>query len=206
MAEKVNAEGLVRGRLTALDDGKPKILCQCSCGNRKHINRNHFLSGNIGSCGCLRKEKLTEYNTSHGKTNTRLYSIWSNMKSRCYNTKVACYKHYGGRGITVDESWHTFEGFMDNLPEGYSCGLELDRIDNEKGYSLDNCRWSTRSEQCVNRRSLGDDPERGVSYVKRDNLYKANITKDGKRYQKYFKSREDAIEWRKTKEEELYGK
>lgn len=206
MAAKINAEGLVRGRLTALDDGKPKILCQCSCGNEKYINRNHFLSNNVQSCGCLRKEKLIEMSITHGKTDTRLYSIWSNMKSRCYNPNVDCYKHYGGRGITVDTLWQTFDGFIENLPEGYDDKLELDRIDNEKGYSIENCKWSTRSEQCMNRGSLGKDPERGVSYIERDKLYKANITKDGKRYQKYFKLRDDAINWRKEKEEELYGK
>lgn len=191
------------GRLKALDNGKPKVKCKCSCGVVKDIKRNHFMAGNILSCGCLKKEKLAEINKSHGMTNTRLYSIWSNMKSRCYNKNKPDYCYYGAKGITVCDEWLTFEGFFNNIPLGYRYDLELDRIDNTKGYSKDNCKWSTRSEQCLNRNSIGDVPHRGISFIERDNLYRATITKNGKRQCKHFKRLEDAISWRKIKEEKL---
>jgi hypothetical protein len=75
------------------------------------------------------------------------------MKSRCYNPNVDCYKHYGGRGIYIASEWDTFEKFLRNLPEGYSPNLELDRVDVNKEYSKQNCRWTTRSVNCYNRRT-----------------------------------------------------
>lgn len=133
-------------------------------------------------------------------SNSRLYSIWSNMKSRCYNPNVDCFKHYGGKGVTVCEDWLTFEGFINNLPDGYGENLELDRIDGSLGYSKSNCRWATRSVQCFNKQTNYN----GVTFCERDGLWRAKITKDGKSYQKYFKSKEDATIWRQAKESELF--
>lgn len=86
--------------------------------------------------------------------NKRLYNIWSTMLHRCEDHKREKFKDYGGRGITVCEEWHDPNKFMDWAEEhGYDDNLQLDRIDNNKGYSPDNCRWISVKENCRNRRN-----------------------------------------------------
>lgn len=91
----------------------------------------------------------------HGMCNTRLYSIWESMKTRCANPNHKSYVDYGGRGISVCETWgNSFTAFMEWAVEnGYQDDLTLDRIDNGKGYSPENCKWSTAVEQARNRRT-----------------------------------------------------
>lgn len=201
MGKKRDVAGEVFSRLTALDNGAVKVLCECSCGVVKLVNRNHLLAGNIKSCGCLRDEKLSSLSKSHGLSDSRLFSIYHNMKSRCRNQNVSCYPLYGGRGITICNEWETFEGFIETLPAGYSDGLELDRIDPDGDYTIDNTRWVSRSVQCFNKITIN----KGVTFCERDNLWRAKINCDGKSYQKYFKCKQDAVEWRKAKELELFG-
>lgn len=92
-------------------------------------------------------------NKSHGKSRTREYIIWSSMKLRCKNINNPCYKDYGGRGITYDPSWEKFENFWYDMGETYKNNLTLERIDNDKGYYKDNCKWACRKEQGRNRRT-----------------------------------------------------
>lgn len=91
-------------------------------------------------------------NTKHGMSKTKIYGRWMNVLYRCYNVKGNRYKYYGGRGIKVCKRWHDFRNFYKDMgqpPEG----LSLDRIDNNKGYSKENCRWATMAEQSKNKRS-----------------------------------------------------
>lgn len=82
----------------------------------------------------------------------RLYFIWNKMHYRCENPKHKHYKHYGGRGIAVCEEWNSFIKFaIWALNNGYQDNLTLDRIDNNKGYSPSNCKWSTLKEQANNK-------------------------------------------------------
>lgn len=97
-----------------------------------------------------------------GLSNHNLYNTYFNMIQRCYNTKRKSYKDYGGRGITVCNRWlgaFGFQNFIEDMGDK-PFGLTLDRIDNNGNYESDNCKWSTRSEQNINRRKF----KHGLSY------------------------------------------
>ena len=131
------------GRLVILEEvGKSRKghylwKCLCDCGNIKIVRGSTLKSGATQSCGCLQKEKILESITKHGMCNTSTYTSWQGMFCRCNNSDRECYKNYGGRGITVCKRWNKFENFfadMDFRPEG----LTLERIDNNKGYTIGN--------------------------------------------------------------------
>ena len=154
------------GRLTVINraenakDGHARWNCLCDCGNHTVACGNDLKKGTTRSCGCMRLDKIEEMvktNTEngHGQSHSRLYSIWSNMKQRCYNSKVPEYHLYGGRGVTICDEWLSdFRSFYDwAMSHGYEESLSIDRIDVNKGYSPDNCRWATAKEQSNNTRA-----------------------------------------------------
>lgn len=139
-------------------DGSTRYRCRCDCGGEKIVRAKHLKSGAIDNCGCLHAKRVQETKLrsgrAHGGSDTRLYRIWEGMKARCYNPNRERYPDYGGRGITICDEWlHDFGAFRDwAMANGYRDDLSIDRKDNDKGYSPENCRWQTVEQQNNNRR------------------------------------------------------
>ena len=167
--QRLDLTGQVFGRLTATSRvSQPGIsvwLCNCTCGNTKVVRAAHLKRGSTTSCGCLRKEKLSERKTTHGLTKHQLYKTWRGMVSRCNNLNSTNYSRYGGIGITVCPPWLKFENFYQDMGNTYREGLSIDRIDNKKGYCKDNCRWATPQEQNRNRGSNRSVVYRGETRI-----------------------------------------
>lgn len=135
-----------------------RCLCLCQCGVKFFAWKQSLATGNTKSCGCLRntrtktksQEYVEPYSTRSHPLNS-LYNRWASMIERCTSPTAANWKNYGGRGITVCARWMRFDMFLEDMgvpPKG----LTLDRKDNNKGYSAENCRWATPKEQSANQR------------------------------------------------------
>ena len=127
--------------------------CRCDCGTERHVKAGNLTRGLTKSCGCFKSQVVSERNTTHGHSKHPIYAVWSTMVQRCTNPNDHNWKNYGARGITVCDSWRTFERFFDDMVGEWKKGLTLERINNSAGYSKLNCKWATQKEQMNNTRS-----------------------------------------------------
>lgn len=129
---------------------KPRrYICKCTCGNIKSVRAFYLTSGKSKGCKQCHSRQVPVTGKS-GRTPE--YVSWQAMKRRCLNKGYRNYKRYGGRGITVCERWRTsFDDFLADMGRKPTPKHQIDRIDNDKGYSPDNCRWATPKENCQNK-------------------------------------------------------
>lgn len=165
---RLNCIGQSYGELTILEQ-KPSrrmpngmarsvVRCRCNCGKEKDIDLCLLRSGQTKSCGCLKNRSIKERSIIHGMSNSKEFGTLMSMKQRCYNKKSKFYSYYGGRGILICDRWLEKEGkgfinFYEDMGKAPSAEHSIDRIDNDKGYFPDNCRWSKMDTQCSNKRN-----------------------------------------------------
>jgi hypothetical protein len=155
-----NLVGCTFGRLKVVEfagrrakkAGKPKTYwkCLCECGSATEVEGGNLRSGSTKSCGCLRRSALDK--TTHGLSSHPLYYVWQGMLGRCTDPTDSRFPDYGGRGIDVCQRWQTAENFISDMghrPKGSS----LERIDNDAGYSPENCIWADAKAQQNNKRT-----------------------------------------------------
>lgn len=168
MAGWTDLTGQRFGELTVLEwtdfriHGQRSWLCRCDCGRSRHCITRGLKGGDNKGCGTHKTKgfiataghvglKNRKFPKEHG-VNTRLYVIWRAMHLRCYTPSHPGFKLYGGRGIGVCDEWRDYGRFREwALGSDYADPLTIDRVDGTKGYSPDNCRWATRSQQSRNR-------------------------------------------------------
>lgn len=131
---------------------RPFWECRCDCGKMRFVSGNSLMRGVSQSCGCVQQRVRSHGFCQGGHAGTNpTYKIWSGMRARCQCPTNKAYRYYGARGIMVCERWQNFENFYSDMGERPP-GLTIERMDNNKGYFPDNCKWATMDEQYKNKR------------------------------------------------------
>lgn len=152
-----------------------KWICLCDCGKTKSVFRQALLSGKTKSCGCMQYQGKKGINQTHGLSKTRIYKEWASMRRRCRPSSNDS-KTYYQRGISVCPEWNDFTAFYNwAISNGYDDSLSIDRRDNNKGYSPDNCRWIPIEEQQSNKSNNIYVVYEGQKYCLRQLAEKLNL-------------------------------
>lgn len=140
--------------------GRKYWQCECTCGMVKPVREDGLLSGFSKSCGCLCGELAKARGMgkpvvfTHGHSRTKEYEAWHGMIQRCHNSKNKDYHNYGRRGISVCERWrNSYENFFADMGKCPDARWSVNRKDNDKGYTPENCEWASPLAQTNNRRS-----------------------------------------------------
>lgn len=138
------------------------VVCQCECGIITVCCGRNVKNGHTQSCGCIIPIK-------HGFVGHPIYKVWEDMIQRCTNPNHKRFKDYGGRGITICETWEDAKTFIEwCLANGWKEGLEIDRKDNDGNYEPSNCHFVPPQVNCQNRRNtkLSDKKVRAIRALK----------------------------------------
>ena len=140
-------------------------LCRCDCGKEINVSTSSLNYGNSKSCGCIGSEKTILRSTKHGLCHSNIYKVWSAMRQRCNNENSKDYYLYGAKGIKVCKDWEDdFMSFYNwSIENGYDEKLTIDRIDNDKGYYPENCRWADLKTQANNQKRIKKYTYKGVT-------------------------------------------
>lgn len=212
MSRFIDRTGQVFGELTVvcliskasrLTGKKTLWECSCSCGDISVYSSSNLVTGNSTRCISCRQEKQILHGKAKRGKESNEYRSWQHMIQRCTNDNNTYYKYYGGRGIKVCDRWlESFENFFEDMGECLD-KFTIDRVDVNKGYYKENCRWASRSTQSFNKRKSGEE---GVYFRKDTNKWTAYINKEGERFNLgCYDTKEEALKVRQEKEKLLYS-
>ena len=142
---------LVTQREGSTSRGAALWKCVCDCGVEKIQRSDQLTNGSSVSCGCYAIELLKARSTTHGKTDSFEFRVWTAMRKRCTSAKHPRYHRYGGRGIKICKRWEKFENFLADMGVCPFKKGSIERINNDKGYTPSNCKWLLKTEQAKNR-------------------------------------------------------